>query len=347
MPMTPPADVAPNELIQSSWGDAVRAATIYLDDNKLDNFQADTMAGTLTVAPTSTNTALILKGNTDQPRLQLQSGAGSALLDILATATDVTIDTLLTNRIGILAGVDIDVPTGSNSLNLKAITETPVLTFESEAGTDFGTIQGTSTLMTLASVSELALKANATEQARLVTGTILVGKTASALGTVGVEIVTATSTGSIRTTISAASIQNVYCRHEGSADADTQSFVDFRRATGTLIGSITQVSTTGVAYNTTSDAKLKTNVGLLERDGLATIDAVTVRRYQREDGAEHVGMFAQELYEIIPQAVTPGGDDPHTKPWMTSYCSEDIIGHLVLSVKQLSAEVRELKDRAP
>lgn len=342
MPVTPPADVAPNELIQSSWGDAVRAAVIYLDDNKLDNFQADTMAGTLTVAPTSTNTALILKGNTDQPRLQLQSGAGSALLDILATATDVTIDTLLTNRIGILAGVDIDVPTGSNSLNLRAITETPVLTLESEAGTDFCTLQGTSTLSTLAGVTDLALKANATEQARLVTGNILVGKTASALGTAGVEIATATSTGSIRSTISAASIQNLYCRHESSADANAESFADFRRATGTLIGSITQVSTTGVAYNTTSDERLKSDVGLDDLDGIGTIGALTVRRYRREDGREHVGMYAQELNAIIPQAVTIGGDDPHLQPWQTAYGSEDIIGHLILSVQQLSRQVAHL-----
>lgn len=75
-----------------------------------------------------------------------------------------------------------------------------------------------------------------------------------------------------------------------------------------LIGSITQSGTTAVAYNTTSDRRLKRNIADASDAG-GIIDAIQVRSFDW-DGApdEHVthGFIAQELVDVAPQSVKVG-----------------------------------------
>lgn len=344
MPITLPAAVAANELIQSSWGNSVRNAVDYLDDNKLDNFQSDTMVGTLTLAPTATNLSLILKGGSETPTLQWQSIAGSVLLEIQATASAVTVDTLSSNPITISAATTINSPSASKALILKAVTETPQLSLESIAGTQNCTLTAGAATSTLAHPGgDLAFSTNGTERARfLVGGTWLLGKTTSDLSVIGLEVFTSGgSTGSLRSTISAASIMNSYMRHEGAADANGEDFCQFLRGS-TVIGSIDQNSTTGVNFNTTSDERLKTDIGLAIGDGIGTISQITVRRYSQDD-SEGIGVFAQELNDVIPSAVKVGGADPLTDPWQVAYSGHEIIAHLLLAVQQIAARVDDLE----
>src|SRR5262245_8654316 len=98
---------------------------------------------------------------------------------------------------------------------------------------------------------------------------LYVGKSTADPDTVGTEIFTASHAttsvrGTIRNTVAGAGVTNLYLRRTSSADADNQVFVDFTRATGTRIGSISQNGTTGVTYGTTSDYRLKDDLGPID-----------------------------------------------------------------------------------
>jgi len=147
----------------------------------------------------------------------------------------------------------------------------------------------------------------------------LYGKPAANLDVAGAEMygVGSSAIGSIRSTTTVASLQNIYLRHVGAADADTQSFVQFTRAAaGTVIGSITQNGTTGVHYNTTSDYRLKTETGPLDGavDRLKLLRPVRYTWRDDPDGGPHDGFLAHEVAAAVPDAVTGDKDDVYPDP---------------------------------
>ncbi len=92
-----------------------------------------------------------------------------------------------------------------------------------------------------------------------------------------------------------------------SADGDIAMFL----RDNVTVGSIS-VTTTATAYNTSSDARLKTNIRALTGSG-AIIDALRPRLFDWRSGERDAyGFVAQELYPIFPQAVTKGDDDDET-----------------------------------
>lgn len=267
MPITLPSYVAPNELIQSAWGNAVVNALNELDVEKVD-LAGDAMTGTLSIA--GTDGQLRIRPTNDLP-----------LVDF----------------------------------------------FDGDAVTRFGIVDATLARMRVLGEGDVVLQAGANEMLRGTGTTTLFGKTASNLASSGVEVVSSgSSVGSIRSSISAASIQNAYFRHNSSADADTEAFTQFNRS-GTQIGSITQVSTTGVAYNTTSDERLKTVLRDLddaETAEILRVIAPVVYEFKDDPGVEHVGFIAQDLVRAWPEfkdvgVVTPGRGEPEDEdfvPWM-------------------------------
>lgn len=156
--------------------------------------------------------------------------------------------------------------------------------------------------MFLPATNAVGFGTNSTERMRvLATGAVLVGgafaNTFSAqLGIVGDN--TTQNILSIQTTVNNAGGE----------------FVDFRNAAGGVNGNITQVNSTTVAYNTTSDARLKTAKHRFESTAILNVP-VWVFDW-KESGEEAIGVFAQELYAYAPECVTVGGDDPKTKPWL-------------------------------
>jgi len=128
--------------------------------------------------------------------------------------------------------------------------------------------------------------------------------------------------------------------------------MQFSRPDGTQIGNVAQASATTVAYNTTSDARLKDHVGLFQ-DGFSLVKRIQVRRYTFKSDPHkrvQVGFYAQELSEIWPDAVTPGGDDPTKNPWSVDYgkltpllvqtCQE-----LILKIEAIKGRLVRLEDR--
>jgi len=111
-------------------------------------------------------------------------------------------------------------------------------------------------------------------------------------------------------------------------------YVAFQRPDGNLIGAVTQVTAGSVAYNTTSDKRLKTNIRET-KFGLAAVNKIEVKDYNFIGSKEEqTGFLAQQLYEVFPEAVTKGGDDPKTRPWMVDYGR--VTPLLVKAVQELS-----------
>ena len=63
--------------------------------------------------------------------------------------------------------------------------------------------------------------------------------------------------------------------------------------------------------------------------------------YKNEPGKTQVGFVAQELYNVFPQAVIVGGDDPKTNPWMVDYSK--LTPLLVKAVQDQQKRIIELE----
>jgi hypothetical protein len=111
----------------------------------------------------------------------------------------------------------------------------------------------------------------------------------------------------------------------------------------TQIGSITQNGTTAVAYNTSSDARLKDVTGSAR--GLEVINALNPVAFNwKADGRADEGLLAQEVLEIVPNAVTGSEEEYYQMDY------SKLVTHLIAGMKeqqvlieQLQAEVALLK----
>lgn len=129
--------------------------------------------------------------------------------------------------------------------------------------------------------------------------------------------------------------QNVF-----SASSTLQSY---QRPDGTEIGSVTQATSTTVAFNTTSDARAKTDIVDAPPGALSLVERMRVRRFRFiVDANAHVhrGFVAQELHEIYPDAVTVGGEDVKSQPWGVDYSKLSPIA--IQAIQELSKKVAAL-----
>jgi hypothetical protein len=86
-----------------------------------------------------------------------------------------------------------------------------------------------------------------------------------------------------------------------------------------------------------SDESLKTNIQTID-NALDRVEAVRGVTFDRlEDGSTSTGVVAQELLEVLPEAVHTDANGVH------SVAYGNITGLLIEAVKELSAEVKELK----
>jgi hypothetical protein len=101
------------------------------------------------------------------------------------------------------------------------------------------------------------------------------------------------------------------------------------------VGSIT--TNNSVCYfNNLSDSRIKTDKGLWH--ALDMVKSVPSRKYikNKEGASIEYGFYAQELYDVLPQAVTVGGDNVDTDPWMIDYSKTS--GVLWKAIQELSAK---------
>ncbi len=104
---------------------------------------------------------------------------------------------------------------------------------------------------------------------------------------------------------------------------------------GSTVGSIV-TSTTATAYNTSSDARLKDVTG--EARGLEVINELNPVSYNwKADGKADEGLIAQEVQEIVPNAVS-GSEDEH---YQMDYSK--LVVHLVKAVQEQQEQIESLK----
>ena len=119
------------------------------------------------------------------------------------------------------------------------------------------------------------------------------------------------------------------------------SFISFRNLSGNVAGSITHTGTTTVAYNTSSDYRLKENIAPMT-GALAKVAALKPCTYTwKEDGTDGQGFIAHELAEICPQAVTFEKDavDADGNPKYQGVDTSFLVATLTAAIQELNAKV--------
>ena len=109
---------------------------------------------------------------------------------------------------------------------------------------------------------------------------------------------------------------------------------------GSGVGTITRTAG-GVAYNTTSDIRLKENINATHY-GVADVMKITVADYNYKTDktkTSTTGFLAQDLYKVYPDAVTPGGIDEKTNPWQVEYGK--ITPLLVKAIQDQQAQIEK------
>jgi len=136
---------------------------------------------------------------------------------------------------------------------------------------------------------------------------------------------------------------SVVQRHNSSQTSGT-AYTWFTFNTS-AIGSITQSGTTGVAYNTTSDHRLKENVAPMQNalDTVAQLNPVTYT--WKADGSAGQGFIAHELQAVVPDCVTGEKDavDAEGNPQYQGVDTSFLVATLVKAIQELTARVAQLE----
>ena len=117
------------------------------------------------------------------------------------------------------------------------------------------------------------------------------------------------------------------------------SFVRFANAANNaVIGTITNNGNTGVAYNQTSDARLKNVTG--KARGLEVISKLNPVAYNwKESGQADEGFIAQEVMKILPNVVSGSEEDMYQMDY------SKLVTPLVKAIQEQQAIIEDLKTR--
>jgi hypothetical protein len=175
-------------------------------------------------------------------------------------------------------------------------------------------------------------------------GNVLVGKTTTSTTTAGVQLIpNGTAAFTFDTTGDGPLTQFI---DPNASTPNGFRFLSFRwGASPTEIGTITKSSASAVAYNTTSDYRLKENVtpmtGALDK--VAQLKPVTYT--WKADGSDGQGFIAHELQAVVPDCVTGEKDavDEEGNPQYQGIDTSFLVATLTAAIQELSAKVAELE----
>ena len=133
--------------------------------------------------------------------------------------------------------------------------------------------------------------------------------------------------------------------------SDNGIIQEFFRGAGNQVGNI-QANTSSVAYNTSSDYRLKDNIAPMT-GALSKITQLKPCTYKwKSDGEEGQGFIAHELQAIVPDCVTGAKDavDADGKPVYQGIDTSFLVATLTAAIQELktivdaqAAEIAELK----
>ena len=130
--------------------------------------------------------------------------------------------------------------------------------------------------------------------------------------------------------------------HPSSA-SDGYSYALFSYNNG-IIGSIGQSGTTAVAYNTSSDYRLKNITGPVTTSGAYIDNLNPVEGTWKADGSTFVGLIAHEVQEASRTKVATGTKDGAEMQAM-DYSNPELIANLIAEVKSLRQRVATLESK--
>ena len=158
----------------------------------------------------------------------------------------------------------------------------------------------------------------------------------------GFEVTANAATGDAYVGIQREGLGSPLCLAKPAGAAVGDSFVHFI-VNATTVGTISRTAG-GVSYNTTSDERLKENIRPSAK-GLDDVMKIQVSdyNYKSAPGRDETGFVAQQLNTVIPDAVTPGGEDPVEKPWTVDYGRVTPV--LAKAIQEQQAEILSLKDK--
>tara|TARA_R110000822_G_scaffold33493_3_gene95464 strand:+ start:3985 stop:5136 length:1152 start_codon:yes stop_codon:yes gene_type:complete len=128
-------------------------------------------------------------------------------------------------------------------------------------------------------------------------------------------------------------------------------YIHFYNSSLGVAGSIAHPSASAVTFNTSSDQRLKRDLGLA-RD-VSALRALRIHDFSwASDGVIDRNVFAQEAYAVMPRGITKGDDDPITvtKTWMVekaAYVPDLIVGWQQhdATITQLAARIAALESQ--
>ena len=234
---------------------------------------------------------------------------------------------------------DLGIGTASPAARLDVVTSGPGLaTFTRDLATDVSfniSADNDGTICSTGGVHNMRFFTNSAERARITSaGDLLVGQTAGGYS----------NSNSMTLEKSAG-----YCVFNHLSGTSSGTKYHFFVLGGTEIGSITQNGTTAVAYNTSSDYRLKDNPQPLTNSG-AFIDALQPKTWDwKTDGSRGVGFIAHEVQAVSPGSVVGEKDavDADGKPAMQAmeYGSAEFIANIVAELQSLRKRVAELESK--
>ena len=188
----------------------------------------------------------------------------------------------------------------------------------------------------LPSTNTIAFITNSLERARIdSSGNLLVGATSAVLS------------GKLTTSFTGNTINGATFDDTGNGNG--AGFIIFSES-GTAIGSVSRVaSTSAVAFNTTSDYRLKTVTGTVTGQG-TRIDALNPVDYLWTEGGQQArGFLAHEFQTVYPNSVTGDKDavdaDGNPKHQSMQASSSEVIADLVAELQSLRARVAQLESK--
>jgi len=168
-----------------------------------------------------------------------------------------------------------------------------------------------------------------------------------AIGNVGINT-TSPESGSLQT-ISHPGSSKYGLNLDSSNTSGTQYHLQFKRG-GTQAGYITSNTATTIAVNNASDERLKENIQN-SNSAIEDLKNMQVRQFDWKDGIDthrDFGFVAQELINVVPEAVTQGTDelDENGKPvrtWGVDY--SHIVPRLVKVCQEQQTKIEDLEAR--
>jgi hypothetical protein len=163
-------------------------------------------------------------------------------------------------------------------------------------------------------------------------------------GTLNVESTPTAITSCLKQTNGAGTFVSSFWNN---ATTSNNSFCVFvTEATPAARGSITYNRASNVvAYNTSSDERLKTNITNAP-SALPVINAIQIRSFDWKETGNHMtfGAIAQELVNVAPQAVTVGDSGENIEQvWGVDF--SQLVPPVVKSIQELCAKIESLEAR--